>query len=80
VVESTALEMRHTRKGIGGSNPSLSASRTLSEPAASLSDQAQLVPLVDGIESNLGRKLMAKSPRTRISTWSGIMPPSTLQD
>jgi hypothetical protein len=25
VVESTALEMRHTRKGIGGSNPSLSA-------------------------------------------------------
>jgi hypothetical protein len=27
VVESTALEMRHTRKGIGGSNPSLSASQ-----------------------------------------------------
>ena len=26
VVECTALEMRHTRKGIGGSNPSLSAS------------------------------------------------------
>ena len=26
MVESTALEMRHTRKGIGGSNPSLSAS------------------------------------------------------
>lgn len=25
VVECTALEMRHTRKGIGGSNPSLSA-------------------------------------------------------
>ena len=25
MVESTALEMRHTRKGIGGSNPSLSA-------------------------------------------------------
>src|SRR5437667_7459005 len=25
VVEGTALEMRHTRKGIGGSNPSLSA-------------------------------------------------------
>ena len=29
MVESTALEMRHTRKGIGGSNPSLSA-RTVS--------------------------------------------------
>lgn len=26
MVECTALEMRHTRKGIGGSNPSLSAS------------------------------------------------------
>jgi hypothetical protein len=26
-VECTALEMRHTRKGIGGSNPSLSATR-----------------------------------------------------
>jgi hypothetical protein len=26
VVDTTALEMRHTRKGIGGSNPSLSAS------------------------------------------------------
>jgi hypothetical protein len=26
VVECTALEMRHARKGIGGSNPSLSAS------------------------------------------------------
>ena len=25
MVECTALEMRHTRKGIGGSNPSLSA-------------------------------------------------------
>ena len=25
MVESTALEMRHTRKGIEGSNPSLSA-------------------------------------------------------
>jgi hypothetical protein len=25
VVESTALEMRHTRKGIAGSNPALSA-------------------------------------------------------
>jgi hypothetical protein len=25
VVECTALEMRHTRKGIGGSNPSFSA-------------------------------------------------------
>ena len=25
VVECTALEMRHARKGIGGSNPSLSA-------------------------------------------------------
>ena len=25
VVDCTALEMRHTRKGIGGSNPSLSA-------------------------------------------------------
>jgi hypothetical protein len=31
VVESTALEMRHTRKGIGGSNPSLSAKRFNSE-------------------------------------------------
>jgi hypothetical protein len=29
VVECTALEMRHTRKGIGGSNPSLSASYLL---------------------------------------------------
>ncbi len=26
MVDTTALEMRHTRKGIGGSNPSLSAS------------------------------------------------------
>ena len=29
MVESTALEMRHTRKGIEGSNPSLSASQDL---------------------------------------------------
>jgi hypothetical protein len=32
VVERTALEMRHTRKGIEGSNPSLSASCTRSRP------------------------------------------------
>ena len=30
MVESTALEMRHTRKGIEGSNPSLSAIHRIS--------------------------------------------------
>ena len=34
MVECTALEMRHTRKGIGGSNPPLSA--TISLAAVSL--------------------------------------------
>lgn len=29
MVESTALEMRHTRKGIVGSNPTLSAIRVI---------------------------------------------------
>ena len=32
MVECTALEMRHTRKGIGGSNPSLSAMPPLYGP------------------------------------------------
>ena len=32
-VESTALEMRHTRKGIGGSNPPLSASQSAQSAA-----------------------------------------------
>ena len=35
MVESTALEMRHTRKGIEGSNPSLSAT-----PNENISDLA----------------------------------------
>ena len=36
MVESTALEMRHTRKGIGGSNPSLSAIFAIARQFASL--------------------------------------------
>jgi hypothetical protein len=35
VVESTALEMRHTRKGIVGSNPTLSARLQMPEEAFS---------------------------------------------
>ena len=34
MVESTALEMRHTRKGIEGSNPSLSANFVAHAPRA----------------------------------------------
>ncbi len=44
MVECTALEMRHTRKGIEGSNPSLSAKDLPHHPAScteNLSSEAE---------------------------------------
>ena len=37
MVESTALEMRHTGNRIGGSNPSLSATTSIAKPLSVLS-------------------------------------------
>ena len=48
MVESTALEMRHTGNRIGGSNPSLSATgiiRHHSQPSARTRRDAQFEPL-----------------------------------
>ena len=41
VVECTALEMRHTREGIVGSNPTLSATH----PFQSISDRLKIVEI-----------------------------------
>ena len=46
MVESTALEMRHTRKGIGGSNPSLSASTHLSRIEEHEASPLQRAPIL----------------------------------
>ena len=49
MVESTALEMRHTGNRIGGSNPSLSAKTTLWPAAPSGSLRSFDGPLVPGV-------------------------------
>ena len=45
MVESTALEMRHTRKGIAGSNPALSARDTISPLFIPLQKSAEFLVL-----------------------------------
>ena len=48
MVESTALEMRHTGNRIGGSNPSLSANSLLRRPSLSFADDHKM-PRQQGI-------------------------------
>jgi hypothetical protein len=59
VVDGTGLENRHTRKGIGGSNPSLSASETLRLKAAPEQkyDKRAIKPWVTGVKCQVTRGL-----------------------
>ena len=59
MVDGTGLENRHTRKGIGGSNPSLSASETLPLKAAPEQkyDKRAIKPWVTGVKCQVTRGL-----------------------
>ncbi len=59
MVESTALEMRHTRKGIGGSNPPLSAKHRRLPPKIAYVPRPPHGPHLDG-----DRYFYATAPKT----------------
>ncbi len=55
MVESTALEMRHTRKGIVGSNPTLSASRPARKTARAVVPQPPVHRSAQGRQASASR-------------------------